>query len=65
MTEPAYVSTVEVVRHRGPHRTARLPADTTVEFSVHGDVAAHYGVDAARVPAAATTLDYVVAAAAG
>jgi hypothetical protein len=36
-----------------------------VHFGVHSEIAARYGVDPADFPPHATTLDYVVAAAAG
>ncbi len=66
MTEPAYVSEVRVERRGGPIRDAFLPAeDDPVTFGVHGAVAEHYGVRAEDFEPHATTLDYVVAAAAG
>lgn len=65
MSEVAYVSTVTIERVKGPLRRAQLPAEPApVWFGVHGAVARHYGVPAATEPHA-TTLDYVVAAAAG
>jgi hypothetical protein len=65
MAEPVYRSVIRVVRHGGPRRTATLPAGEEVAFGVHSEVAAHYGVDAGQHPPTSTTLDYVVAAAAG
>lgn len=66
MSEVAYHSRVSVVRDEGPLRRATLPAvDEQVVFGVHGEVAEHYGVDPDEIPPHATTLDYVVAAAAG
>ena len=66
MSEVVYRSNVRVERVRGPLRLAWLPAETEpVTFSVHGAVGAHYGVSPDAVPARATTLDYIVAAAAG
>jgi hypothetical protein len=66
MSEPVYVSRVEIHRDRGPIRHARLPAEKEpVVFGTHGAVAEHYGVPADAFPAHATTLDYVVAAAGG
>lgn len=66
MSEIAYHSRVSIVRDAGPLRQAWIPAeDQPVIFGVHGEVAAHYGVDPGDSPAHATTLDYVVAAAAG
>ena len=65
MSAPAYVSHVRIVRKRGPERTAELPAGETVAFGVHGAVAEHYGVSADDFAPTSTTLDYIVAAAAG
>jgi hypothetical protein len=64
--QPAYVSRVRIERLGGPQRLAYLPAeDEPVAFGVHSEVAEHYGVRAEDYPPHATTLDYVVAAAAG
>ena len=66
MGEVAYLSKVSVDREKGPLRWARLPAEPDpVAFGVHSEVAAHYGVSAEDSPPHATTLDYVVAGAAG
>jgi hypothetical protein len=66
MGEVAYTSRVRIERVRGPLRRAYLPAEPEpVFFGVHGDVARHYGVEAKDHEPHATTLDYVVAAAAG
>lgn len=66
MDEVVYRSHVEIERHKGPLRSAKLPAETDVVwFGVHGAVAEHYGVDPAVSEPHATTLDYIVAAAAG
>lgn len=66
MSEVKYVSRVRVERVKGPLRRAYLPAESNpVLFSVHDEVAEHYGVRPADVEPHATTLDYVVAAAAG
>lgn len=66
MGEVAYVSRVSVVREKGPRRLATLPAEPEpVVFGVHDEVAQHYGVAPDDSPPRATTLDYVVAAAAG
>ncbi len=63
---PRYVSRVRVVRDGGPIRRAFLPAEPEpVTFSTHSEVAEHYGVAPGQYPEHATTLDYVVAAAAG
>ncbi|MFQ5669103.1 MAG: hypothetical protein ACE5HD_01130 [Acidobacteriota bacterium] len=60
-----YRSRVSIVRKRGPERVAKLPAGESVPFGVHGAVARHYGVSMEDVRPTSTTLDYVVAAAAG
>jgi hypothetical protein len=66
MGEVVYRSQVTVTRHRGPLRTATVPAeDRPVTFGVHGEVAEHYGTDPKDSEPHATTLDYLVAAAAG
>ena len=66
MDEVVYRSEVEIQRHGGPLRSARLPAESEVVwFGVHGAVADHYGVDPDVSEPHATTLDYIVAAAAG
>ena len=67
MSEVVYVSNVRIERRKGPHRIAHLPGEAQpVEFSVHGAIAKHYGVDETRLPAShAATLDYIVAAAGG
>lgn len=65
MSDVAYRSRVRLTRHRGVHRTAQMPAGETVDFGVHGAVAEHYGVSMDAIDPVSTTLDYVVAAAAG
>ncbi len=61
-----YRSVVKIERVRGPVRKAWLPArDQHITFGVHSQVAEHYGVDMDDFPPDATTLDYLVAAAAG
>lgn len=66
MGEPTYVSRVRIQRLGGPERAAWLPAeDEPVRYGVHSEVAEHYGVDPERYPPRATTIDHVVAAAAG
>lgn len=64
--DPVYVSTVTIERLGGPLRRAHIPGneDPTL-YSVHGAIAEHYGVKAGSVPTHATTIDHVVAAAAG
>ena len=66
MSEVVYTSEVRIVRQQGPHRLAHLPATPDpVPFGVHGAIAEHYGVDPDVAEPRATTIDYVVAAAAG
>ncbi len=66
MAEVVYRSDVRIEREKGPLRRAYLPAEPEpVIFGVHGAVAAHYKVPPEAFPPHATTLDYIVAAAAG
>jgi hypothetical protein len=61
-----YRSNARIERVRGPLRRAFLPqVDGPTMFGVHDEVAEHYGVDTNVVEPHATTLDYLVAAAAG
>ena len=61
-----YTSRVRIERQRCPLRLAYLPAEKApVVFGVHSEVAEHYKVPPDAYPPHATTLDYVVAAAAG
>ena len=64
--EVVYTSQVRIERVKGPLRRAYLPeVDGPTLFGVHSAVAEHYGVDPNVHQPQATTLDYVVAAAAG
>lgn len=64
MGEVVYESKVGIEIKEGPLRHAWLPAEEEpVAFGVHGAVAEHYGATAGEPHA--TTIDYVVAAAAG
>jgi hypothetical protein len=64
--DPTYVSEVRIERVAGPLRRAYLPArEEPVLFGVHSAIAEHYGMSADDVEAHPTTLDYVVASAAG
>jgi len=66
MSEVVYTSLVRIERVKGPRRRAYLPAESEpIWFGVHSEVAEHYGVDTNVHKPHATTLDYVVAAAAG
>jgi hypothetical protein len=61
-----YTSKVRIERVKGPLRRAYLPAESEpVFFGLHSEVAEHYNVDPHVHEPRATTLDYVVAAAAG
>lgn len=61
-----YTSKIKIERVKGPHRRAYLPATTEpVHFGVHSEVAEHYKVSPDVSEPRATTLDYVIAAAAG
>ena len=62
---PVYRSEVRIERIKGPHRKAFLPPGTETTFGVHAEAAEHYGVDPGDHPPDTTTLDYLVAAAAG
>jgi hypothetical protein len=66
MGEVVYRSEVAIERAKGPLRHAVIPAEErTVDFGVHGAIAEHYGAAEGTYEPHATTLDYVVAAAAG
>ena len=61
-----YTSEARIERIKGPLRRAYLPqVQEPVLFGVHSEIATHYGVDPDVHAPQATTLDYVVAAAAG
>ena len=61
-----YTSNSRIERIKGPLRKAYLPqVQEPVKFGVHSEVAEHYGVSPDVHEPQATTLDYVVAAAAG
>jgi hypothetical protein len=66
MAEPTYVSRIRIERVKGSLRRALLPAESNpVLFGVHDEVAEHYRATPGAYEPHATTLDYVVAAAAG
>ena len=67
MDDPvAYRSKVRIERVTGPLRRAYLPAEEQPTlFGVHSEIAQHSKVDPAVHAPHATTLDYIVAAAAG
>ncbi len=61
-----YRSEVKIERVKGPMRNAWLPAlEDSITFGVHSEIAEHYGVSPDEYPPDATTIDYLVAAAAG
>jgi hypothetical protein len=61
-----YTSKARIERLKGPLRRAYLPqVKSPVLFGVHSEVGEHYGVDPEVHQPQATTLDYVVASAAG
>jgi hypothetical protein len=61
-TMPLYESVVHVEKVRGTHRRATLPTGQTIDFGVHGPIAAHFRLDAEPLP---LPVDYIVAATAG
>jgi hypothetical protein len=66
MGDVVYRSEVRVERVKGPLRRAKVPGEETpVIFGVHGAIAEHYGRPPGAYEPHATTIDYVVAAAAG
>ena len=66
MSDVVYTSSVNIERVKGPLRRAYLPqTESPVMFGVHSEIAEYYGVDPQVHDPQATTLDYVVASAAG
>jgi len=66
MADVVYRSSIRIERVKGPIRRAHLPAEPNpVIFGVHGAIAAHYKVPPDAFEAHATTIDYVIASAAG
>lgn len=67
MGEVQYVAKSRIERRKGPLRYAYVAGETKpIVFSVHGPIAAHYGVNAADLGEShATTIDYLVAAVGG
>ncbi len=66
MADPTYVHESRIERSAEALRIAQLPAEPApVHFGVHGAIAEHYGLDPATIKEPrATTIDYVIAAAA-
>ncbi len=67
MAEITYVAKAQIERRKGPLRYAYLAGESNpITFSVHGAIAAHYGVNPADIGEShATTHDYLVAAVGG
>jgi hypothetical protein len=64
--EVVYTSRVRIERLGGPLRRADVPGcPEPVFFGVHDEIADHYGVPRGTDAERGTTLDYLVAAAAG
>jgi hypothetical protein len=59
---PLYESRVSVEKVRGTHRRATLPTGQTIDFGVHGPIAAHFRLEPQPIP---LPVDYIVAATAG
>jgi len=64
MSDVVYVSKSRIERKQGPLRIAYLPGESQpVVYSVHGEIAAHYKVDPAKLKEShSSTLDYVISA---
>ena len=66
MSEVVYRSRVQIERIRGTFRLALLPAcEEPVAFGVHHEIAEHYCIARGDEEERTTTIDYLVAAAAG
>ena len=66
MGEVVYTCRTRVERLHGPLRRALVPGSAEpIWFGVHDEVADHYGVERGSDVERTTTLDYVVASAAG
>jgi len=64
MSSVVYVSKSHIERLEGPLRIAQLPGESRpVIFSVHGAIAEHYKIDAAKLKEShSSTIDYVISA---
>jgi hypothetical protein len=61
-----YIARVRIVRDHGPLGRAFVPTEREpIVYGTHGAVREHYGTAPGQYPDHATTLDYLVAAAAG
>jgi hypothetical protein len=66
VAEVVYVSKIRIERVKGSLRRAYMPAEREpVFFGVHDQIAEHYKAQPGSYEPHTTTLDYVVAAAAG
>ena len=66
MSDVTYRSEIRIERVKGPIRRAYVPGEKEpVIFGVHGGIAEHYKVPPDAYPPRTTTIDYVIAAAAG
>ncbi len=64
--EVVYVSNIRVGRIKGPYRRVYMPVEEDpIYFSTHSEIAEYYKHEPGVHPAHSTTLDYLVAAAAG
>ena len=69
MGEVVHTSRIEIHKHAGPHRTARVEGfDGTFDFSIHSGIKSFYqnkyGMEISA-PEHPATLDYMIAAVAG
>jgi hypothetical protein len=67
MSNVVYVSKSRIERLEGPLRIAHLPGESNpVIYSVHGAIAEHYKIAAAKLnDSHSSTIDYVISATAG
>ena len=57
-----YDSVVLIEKVEGTHRRATLPTGQTIDFGVHGPIAAHFRLQEQAIP---LPVDYIVASTAG
>ena len=64
--EVVYRSNIQVERIKGPYRRVLMPVETEpLYFSTHSEIAEYYKHEPGVHPEHSTTIDYLVAAAAG
>ncbi|GMR10107.1 MAG: hypothetical protein BMS9Abin28_0928 [Anaerolineae bacterium] len=64
--EIVYRSKIQVERIKGPYRRVHMPVEEEpIYLSTHSEIAEYYKHEPGAHPAHSTTLDYLVAAAAG